>query len=259
MTEQDQVDALYAVQATTDLEHELVEALPARIDPYRDATSHTVDLYEVVLETGRVAFFKPLNAYQNAATPLKRALLNYGHTPVSTLISECAAWQLAKHLGGRWEELVVPTVLRSVKLPGRSREVGSLALFRPGEVRRRSYIHTVPEQVANSAFFDCLVGQQDRNPGNVLWHEERSRIYLIDHGFAFARPGDQTGHLELTAWRWQRGSHGLDGAELAAASDLIDHDLGDLRGYLAGDRADALLARAQRLQRDRQILPPGEL
>ena len=42
MTAQDQVDALYAAQATTDLERELIDALPARIDPYRDATSHTV-------------------------------------------------------------------------------------------------------------------------------------------------------------------------------------------------------------------------
>jgi hypothetical protein len=42
-------------------------------------------------------------------------------------------------------------------------------------------------------------------------------------------------------------------------SGLIGDDLGDLRGYLAEDRADALLARTQRLQRDREILPPGEL
>ena len=259
MTEQDQVDALYAHQVTSDLERELVEALPARIDPYRDATRHVVDLYEVVLETGRLAFFKPLNAYQNATTPLKRALLNYGHTPVSTLVSECAAWQLAKRLGERWKELVAPSVLRGVELPGRGREVGSLALFRPGEVRKRNYVHAVPEQAASGAFFDCLVGQQDRNPGNVLWHEERSRIYLIDHGFAFARPGDRTGHLELTAWRWQRGSRALDDFELAAVSRLIDEGLGDLRGYLAEDRAGALLSRAQRLQQHGEILPPGEL
>lgn len=155
--------------------------------------------------------------------------------------------------------MVVPTVLRSVKFSDGRSEVGSLALFRAGEVRKRSYIQAVPEQAANGAFFDCLAGQQDRNPGNVLWHEERSRIYLIDHGFAFARPGDRTGHLELTAWRWQRGSRGLDDAELSAVSGLIGDDLGDLRSYLAGDRADALLARAQRLQRDREILPPGEL
>jgi len=258
MTEQDQVDALYAAQVTSDLELELIEALPARVDAYRDKASHTVDLYEVVLETGRMAFFKPLNAYQDAATPLKRALLGYGHTPVSTLIGECAAWQLAKHLGKRWEELVAPTVLRGVKLPDRGHEVGSMALFRPGEARRRNYVHAVPEQAANGAFFDCLAGQQDRNPGNVLWHEQRSRIHLIDHGFAFARPGDRAGHQELTAWRWQRGPRALDDSELAAVSRLTE-DLGDLRGYLAADRAAALLSRGQRLQRGREILPPGEL
>src|SRR5215207_7298618 len=66
VTEQEQVEALYARQATTDLEHELVESHPARVDPYRDRASHVVDLYEVVLETGRLTFFKPVNAYQNA-------------------------------------------------------------------------------------------------------------------------------------------------------------------------------------------------
>jgi hypothetical protein len=112
---------------------------------------------------------------------------------------------------------------------------------------------------SSGALFDCLSGQQDRNPGNVLWHEERSRIHLIDHGFAFARPGDRTGHLELTAWRWHHGSHDLDAAELSAVSDLTENDFGDLRGYLAKDRVDALLSRAQRLLHGRTILPPGEL
>jgi hypothetical protein len=150
-------------------------------------------------------------------------------------------------------------VLRNVRFVGGGGEVGSLALFRAGDARKRGYIHAVPEQAAAGAFFDCLAGQQDRNPGNVLWHEERSRIHLIDHGFAFARPGDQTGHLELTAWRWHQGSHNLDDAELTAVSDLVGDDLADLRSYLAEDRADALLSRALRLQRNREILPPGEV
>jgi len=51
----------------------------------------------------------------------------------------------------------------------------------------------------------------------------------------------------------------LDDAELSAVSDLTEDDLGDLRGYLAKDRADALLSRAQRLLHSRTILPPGEL
>jgi hypothetical protein len=31
----------------------------------------------------------------------KQALTRYDRTPISTTISECAAWQLAKHCGSR--------------------------------------------------------------------------------------------------------------------------------------------------------------
>ena len=241
MTEQEQVSALYESQATTELERELVESLPARVDPFRDRASHVVDLYEVVLETGRLTYFKPLNAYQRATAPLKRALLNYSHTPVSTLLSECGAWQLAKNLDGIWEE------------------VGSLAVFRPGSVRTRAYFQAVPQQAAAGAFFDCVIGQQDRNRGNVLWQEERQRIYLIDHGFAFGRPGDQTGELELSVWRWQHGSRGLTDPELAAAAELVEHDLYGARDYLDDDRASAVLDRLRRMRQDAEILRPGAL
>jgi hypothetical protein len=259
MTEQEQVEALYARQTTTDLEHELVESHPARVDRYRDRASHVVDLYEVVLETGRLAFFKPVNAYQNAATPLKRALRNYSQTPVSVLIAECAAWQLAKQMGSPWVEMVAPTVVRSVDLPDGSRDVGSLTIFRPGRPRTREYLRAVPDQAAAGAFFDCLIGQQDRNWGNILWHESRQQIHLIDHGFSFARPGDNTGTRELGDWRWRHGSRDLTDEEGAAASGVVDADLHGLVGFLDADRADAVGERAHRLRESGQILPPGAL
>ncbi|MGH2955207.1 MAG: hypothetical protein ACRDK9_14575 [Solirubrobacterales bacterium] len=259
MTEQEQVEALYACQATTDVERELADSHPARVEPYRDRASHVVDLYEVVLETGRLTYFKPVNAYQNAATPLKRALRNYSQTPVSALIAECAAWQLAKQLADPWAEMIAPTVLRSVRLPDGSRDVGSLSLFRPGEPGRRAYLQAVPEQAEAGAFFDVLIGQQDRNRGNVLWHTTRQQIHLIDHGFSFARPGDNTGTLELSLWRWLHGSRELTDGERAAAGGVVDANLHGLADYVEPDRTDALRERARRLRNDEEILQPGAL
>jgi hypothetical protein len=36
-----------------------------------------------------------------------------------------------------------------------------------------------------AAFFDSLIAQQDRQPGNWRWDD--NRLTLIDHGYAFAR------------------------------------------------------------------------
>jgi DNA-binding XRE family transcriptional regulator len=74
---------------------------------------------------------------------------------------------------------------------------------------RRGFYEAVPDQVSAAAFFDALIGQQDRDKGNVLWYEERQVIYLIDHSFSFARRGGRHGASDLVQWRWSRGSRHL--------------------------------------------------
>jgi hypothetical protein len=255
VTEQEQVNALYESQVTMDIERELAEALVDDTTPYRGgSTTHVSDLYEVILETGRMAFFKPLNGFQNAATPLKRALKNYAQTPVSAVISECAAWQLAKHLGGEWKAISTPTVIRSAPLPGGKSDVGALALYRPGEARKRAYFQAVPDQASTGAFLDCLSGQQDRNKGNVLWQVQRNQIYLIDHGFGFGRPGDARGAQELQEWRWGYGSRQLSDDEIAALEHVLDSEAFDLDDYVESDRVKAVLDRAQRMQQGGEML-----
>jgi hypothetical protein len=255
MSQQDCVNALWEAQGEdpSEEERELIELNAERAEPYAE-TDHVAPVYEVVLESGRLAYFKPLNGYQVAETALKRALTNYGHTPISTMIAECAAWQLAKNLGDPWKAMVSPTIIKAINLPGAGREVGSLCLFRPGRDETRDYFRAVPEQASAGAFFDCLIGQQDRNWGNVLWHEIRMKIFLIDHGFAFGAAGDKRGTQELQEWRWKYGEKPLESAESDALESLLDHDLFGLPAYLEGPRVEALKRRADQLLEGRELL-----
>jgi hypothetical protein len=111
----------------------------------------------------------------------------------------------------------------------------------------------VPEQASSGAFFDALIGQQDRNDGNILWYEERRRIYLIDQGFAFATPGANSGEVILTAWRARQGERGLTREELQALAELRESDLYELHRFVADDRVRALEARAGGMEESRQM------
>jgi hypothetical protein len=258
VTEQEQVNELWKIQGQgNELEHELATANVARLTAYQGGGLHATDIFEAILETARVAYFKPANGLMNPIG--KRALKNYDHTPLSTTISECGAWQVAKSIGPPWSELVATTALRFLTLPDGSREVGSLTVYRPGKEKQRGYLDAVPEQAAAGAFFDALIGQQDRNDGNVLWYEERRVIYLIDHGFSFGRPGGESGDVLLTAWRRRQGPEDLLEPELRALHALLDNDLFDTRRFMEDDRADALQERVEDMAARRKMPPVGRL
>ena len=101
-----------------------------------------------------------------------------------------------------------------------------------------------------AAFFDALIGQQDRNKGNVLWYEERQVIYLIDHSFSFAldrRPARRAPPTLSSGGGAVESSRRLTQGELDALAGLLaSSDLLTLRRFLAPERADALAARARR-------------
>jgi hypothetical protein len=71
-------------------------------------------------------------------------------------------WRLASQLGPPWSEIVPPVVIREV-----NGQVGSFALERPGKAAMSSDPWSTGEW-REAAFFDCLIGQQDRHPGNFL-------------------------------------------------------------------------------------------
>jgi hypothetical protein len=254
MTEQEQVDALYALQGFDhDLEAQLHDARVLSVRPFDAERVHVSKTYQLVLDSGHLCIFKPSDGLLEAAADGlyhgKQALAQYAHTPVSTTISECAAWQLAKQLGSPWSELIVPTVMKFPHHPETgSPMVGAASIFRGGDVGKRGFYDAVPDQVSAAAFFDALIGQQDRNKGNVLWYEDRQVIYLIDHSFSFARTGANHGASDLVQWRWGYGSRRLTGAELGALARLLDSDnLLTLRRFLDPERAEALAARARRM------------
>ena len=255
MTDQEQVDGLYAVQGFDhELEAQLHEARVLSVRPFDPERAHVSKTYELVLDSGHLCIFKPADGLLEAAASGlylgKQALVRYDHTPVSTTISECAAWQLAKQLGSPWNDLVVPTVMKFPSHPEtHTPMVGAASLFRGGNVGKQGFYGAVPEQVSAAAFFDALIGQQDRNTGNVLWYEERQVIYLIDHAFSFARAGANHGASDLVQWRWSHASLELTEHERDALGELLDSgDLLTLRRFLDPARADALEARARRMR-----------
>jgi hypothetical protein len=255
VTDQEQVDALYAVQGFDhELEGQLHEARVLGVRAFDTERLHISKTYELVLDSGHLCIFKPANGLLEAAANGlylgKQALVQYDHTPVSTTISECAAWQLAKQLGPPWSELVVTTVMKFPRYPETDAPmVGAASVFRGGDVGKRGFYEAVPGQVSAAAFFDALIGQQDRNRGNVLWYEERQLIYLIDHSFSFARAGASHGSSDLVQWRWNHSSRRLTEGEIDELTRLLDSpDLLTLRRFLPSDRADALEARARRMR-----------
>lgn len=255
MTEQEQVDGLFAVQGFDhELESELHEARVLSVRPFDAERIHVSKTYELVIDSGHLCIFKPADSLLEAAADGlyhgKQALVQYDHTPISTTISECAAWQLAKQLGAPWSELVVPTVMKFPEHPEtRVPMVGAASVFRGGDVGRQGFYTAVPEQASAAAFFDSLIGQQDRNKGNVLWYDARQVIYLIDHSFSFAQAGANRGATDLVQWRWSHASRDLTGDELEALKRLLESsDMMTLRRFLAPERADALEARAHRMR-----------
>ena len=261
MADQEQVNALYAVQGFDhELEAQLHEARVLSVRPFDAERVHVSKTYELVLDSGHLCIFKPadglLEAAANGLYLGKQALVQYEHTPVSTTISECATWQLAKQLGSPWSELVVPTVMKFPPHPETGAPMlGAASVFRGGDVGKRGFYDSVPDQVSAAAFFDSLIGQQDRNKGNVLWYEERRVIYLIDHSFSFARAGARHGASDLVQWRWTRGDRHLTEVELDALGRLLDSpELLTLRRFVEPERVEALKARARRMRESGELV-----
>jgi len=146
---------------------------------------------------------------------------------------------------------------------------GSAALPQPGV--------GFDQLIADAAFFDALIGAQDRHDENLRAGPTPS-LGLIDHGFAFARRGDPHNPYETAGFfqrlRWGQRSfalrHGpaldysgvgplspaLTSYEQVAIARLIADTTGLLgvAELLPDDRADALRDRVQRMDRSQEIL-----
>lgn len=185
----------------------------------------------IELDNGVVGYFKP---FDGGASWAGRA---FGQDSAQQSVHEVAAWRLASQMGSPWSEIVPPVVVR--EFDGR---IGSFALERPGKIGNRA---PWEGEWREAAFYDSLIGQQDRHPHNYLVAGDR--ITLIDHGFTFARDGDIKNHSWLVDHR-RDVAPTLSYQEREVLARLTSSpDLLGLAKLLQPDRAAAMRQRAERM------------
>ena len=241
LTFQNQLDNLLALLGQTSEERDLLNPHVVGMAPV-SSVPISCQVFLVNLGSGQSAFFKPLAGIQ-----LTRAA-EYDQTPQDVLINECAAWLMARSLGSPFSNLVPTCVPACI-----SGNLGTLSAMREGVPHARDPLGN-RAQLMQSSFFDALTGQQDRHFDNFCWSERTRRLYLIDHGYAFARPGD---FFRASIFLVERHRLGI-AALTATESDLLrrileSDDLVNMMGVLPRDREVALRARVE------QMLSIGEL
>jgi hypothetical protein len=215
-----------------------------------NATSHpgASVTYVVVFESRRQAILKPFGG-QNP-----NACANYNQDRDECLTHEVVAWRLAHALGDPFDQLLPTAVLRDV--PGAG--PGVLVNFRDGGPDPAVFTDA-PAQVHATAFWDALIGQQDRHGANFRYDPMARRLAAIDSAFAFARPGDFINNGSLFI-EYRHASNGpmLDDDEKHALQEMVDHDLHGVGEFLAQDRGDALRARVERMLASGRLPTSGE-
>lgn len=238
---------LRALQGGTAVEDDLL-ASPVRLYSPTVTTPGANTTSSVLLDSGREAFHK---TFAGVNRTLAHA---YGQGADTPPVHECCAWRLAIALGPPYSELVAVAVLRNI-----NGEDGALIDRQYGQKGVAAAVAPpLPERLA-AAFLDSLVGQQDRHTGNLRWDAATGRLGLIDHGYAFAVPGDPCNASVFVGDRFGIGHGGLTATEVPALQQLVGspHLLG-LEDVLEPTRAAALLDRANRMLAAGSILPVGD-
>jgi hypothetical protein len=229
---------------------------------YRPAPSTTPNQNSVNigdLDSGLRAFHKPLRGVK-----LELAAV-YGHEAVGVGLNECAAWRLARFLGAPYDEMVPVTVMRyheansAVKLqyPWIADGWGSFASEKPGTSLDPTPL-SIPALTDAAAFFDALIAQQDRHLAQYRWDQEDGLLGLIDHGFAFARPGDPFNDSVFVRQRHAEGREKLDQLEQEALERVEKADLIGLEDILDPKQISALEGRIRRMRQGGELLAPGD-
>ena len=127
------------------------------------------------------AVLKPLNGVRqsNAHAYGQDSLVDIG-------VHEVAAWWLAHELGSPWSELVAPAVWFDPPGATDIRESGPVVLGMGGSASLPQPGAGFDQLIADAAFFDALIGAQDRHDENLRAATPPPSLGLIDHGYAFA-------------------------------------------------------------------------
>jgi hypothetical protein len=237
----DQIRAAITTQGRTPDERDLLAGTEMTVTNVQEGTNDTV---AVTLSTGAVGFHK---SFRGASISVARAYQQDGYQQP---LHEVAAWRVAATLGAPWIEIVTPTVIRTI-----NNEPGSFAGMMTGYEGETS-----PHYLRHAAaLFDALIGQQDRHSGNYLTNGING-LGLIDHGYAFARPGDSCNFSEFVADRHSGGrTADLTEHERSALNRLLHSPrLADVEGIIQPDRVAALGQRAGRMLQENRIVATGD-
>lgn len=214
-------------------------SMPVQVTIVAEGTNTTL---RMKLSNGVTGYFKP---FDGGRSDLEAA---FGHDDVVQPLHEYGAWRLANQMGPPWSELVPPTVLREFN--GR---MGSFQLERPG-VGDDANPWRAPEW-REAAFFDALIGQQDRHWQNYLMCGDR--LTLIDHGYSFAVPGAELNQSDLVRER-SRIDPGLTHVERSVLDRILSSsDSMGLAGVLEPHRVEALRKRASEMRARNAVLNAG--
>src|SRR5687768_9117785 len=96
----DRVRRLLDLQGSHPVERALLEGAVVAYEPHQTAAQGVNSTFYVEIDPDLVAFHKPHEGI------VPRIARDYGHSLDTPPISECAAWQLAKHLGAPYDRLV---------------------------------------------------------------------------------------------------------------------------------------------------------
>jgi len=150
--------------------------------------------------------------------------------------------------------LVAAAVLRDI-----NGEDGALIDRRYGQKGAAAAVSPPLAERLAAAFVDSLIGQQDRHTGNLRWDASVGRLGLIDHGYAFAVPGDPCNASVFVGDRHGIGHAGLVATEAAALQQLVGSpELLGLGDVLEPERGRALVERANRMLATGRILHVGD-
>lgn len=241
--------AAAAAISPSPVEQELLRADVIVVAPHQTVHPGTSAPAAVYLAGGREAFFK---RFRDQRTDLCAI---YGHDRVEVPMNEVVAWRLAMALGDPWARLVPASVLRKIEDDHGLLVGGALMDKVHGEADAAKAVTSALDDVIAAGFWDALIGNQDRNLGNLRVSD--AGLGLIDHGFSFGRPGDLINSATFVAVRHREGRASITNHERDALVELLDRDLHGLRQYLAPARANALGARAQSMLADGRVPRPA--
>jgi hypothetical protein len=214
-----------------------------RVALFRAGTSQT---YEVTFADGSRAAFKPIEGVEQTAA-------GYGHTALSVILNDYAAWLVACGLGH--DSLIRGVVIATCPEPGVG--IGSMQTWLDGDPSGAGWDQAA--QLAPAALFDAVIGQQDRNGTNFVYNDTDGTLGLFDQSFTFPLVGHQVGASEILARLHANDAADLDD-DLVQALDRFDgaDERAALQQILPPDRYARMEARIALMRERGKLLQPGE-